>query len=525
MVCELCDEYLDEYYNIDPIINDFFMKEEWKKNDYQPNIYSKIFNKKLETLYKKYLNKLKKKEELTFYDKILKRDIEYSLNNNHSLIRKYMPIDHINNILIQYSLDASGKGYYKFRNKCDFNNFLSRLGSLDKITTEIIMKMRDGIKNGVTLYFRTVDKIINIIKGIIKDKSYQNSKVLISKRKWNETIDKYLVKNLIKLNNFLINEYYKKCINKCGLHNYKGGKGLYKNIVKMETFQSATPHNLHKLGLSELKECNRLKDKLRKKLNVTNIDEFIINSKGDFYNKEEDIIKDLNKIQKDIINNVYSKNFNGKIGEDDKYDIKSIELRDSPHYAYYLSGDLKNENKGTFFINVSRPMDINKNELYILSLHEGIPGHHYQIHYNNNSYSPDYIKGNNYDAYSEGWALYCESLGDYKNHKCEYYRIQYNIHRSLRLIIDTGIHYYGWDYDRCFKLMKENLMYPDKYIHNELLRYIELPGQALTYKVGEKTIKYLRDVYLKEGYSIKDFHELIMGIGPCPLDILVNELL
>ena len=101
MVCELCDEYLDEYYNIDPIINDFFMKEEWKKNDYQPNIYSKIFNKKLETLYKKYLNKLKKKEELTFYDKILKRDIEYSLNNNHSLIRKYMPIDHINNILIQ----------------------------------------------------------------------------------------------------------------------------------------------------------------------------------------------------------------------------------------------------------------------------------------------------------------------------------------------------------------------------------------------------------------------------------------
>ena len=62
-------------------------------------------------------------------------------------------------------------------------------------------------------------------------------------------------------------------------------------------------------------------------------------------------------------------------------------------------------------------------------------------------------------------------------------------------------------------------------IHNELLRYIELPGQALTYKVGEKTIKYLRDVYLKEGYSIKDFHELIMGIGPCPLDILVNELL
>ena len=94
--------------------------------------------------------------------------------------------------------------------------------------------------------------------------------------------------------------------------------------------------------------------------------------------------------------------------------------------------------------------------------------------------------------------------------------------RCARLVIDTGIHYFGWNYDKCFKFMKDNLNQENSMIHKELLRYNNLPGQALTYKIGEKTFLYLRNEYINKGGNIKDFHQTIMKIGPCPLDSLID---
>ena len=100
----------------------------------------------------------------------------------------------------------------------------------------------------------------------------------------------------------------------------------------------------------------------------------------------------------------------------------------------------------------------------------------------------------------------------------------YDLIRSLRLVIDTGIHYFGWDYNKCFRLMKKHMdHYSDEAIHRSLLRYINSPCQALTYKVGERTILYLRNHYLECGGNIKDFHEIIMKLGPCPLDQLIEQ--
>ena len=125
-------------------------------------------------------------------------------------------------------------------------------------------------------------------------------------------------------------------------------------------------------------------------------------------------------------------------------------------FAYYNPPNLKNSKQGTFYINTHKPEEINKYELYVLSLHEGIPGHHFQLSKHINSNIPDYLKlGMN--AYSEGWALYCENLGDYKDDFQYYYKLHYEILRSLRLIIDPGIHYFGWDYQKCSNLLKEYL--------------------------------------------------------------------
>ena len=517
--------YLNELYKIDPTINDFYMRKEWNHNNHiQPNIYSEHHNKKLNHLNKTFLKKLNLITELNFYEDIFKKDLESSINLEEDYkIYYYMPIDIRSNILLDYVSDASGEGSYIYSTRLDYINFLKRLKSLNSIIDEIIKKMRYGIRDNVTLYEKTVSKMIDNINEVLKEKSYTHIKKLkVSKKKWDDSINKYLVYNLKKLNDFLINEYLPKSSKKCGLHQYKGGKDLYKYICKIETLDEMTPEILFNFGMLELNRIMKEKKKLEKEIGKGDIDKYIKSIKSDYYTDKKDVFKDINKIKEEILKNIYSKYFHGKISKKDDYDIKSVRIEDKSHFAFYRSSDLKNKNKGTFYINTFSPELINRNELYVLTLHEGIPGHHYEINYHINRNVNDYFKSTNYDNYSEGWGLYCESLGDYSNLKRKYFRLKYDMLRSIRLVIDTGLHYFGWDYDKCFKFMKDNLHNSDESIHRALLRYIDQPGQALTYKIGERTILYLKDRYLKDGGNIKDFHETILRIGPCPVNNLLN---
>ena len=430
---------------------------------------------------------------------------------------------------MDYVTECSGNGNYIFETKKDFLDFLKRLQSFDEITDTIIERMRDGIDANVTLYQKNVEEMINGIQDVLKEKSYTytNDKkpLKISLKKWNGSIKRYFVNNLMKFLDFLLNEYYCKSQENFGLHSYKEGKDAYKKILQNNTFNECSPKQIHKLGLRELKELNEEKKRLEKVLQVNDINEYVKNTKSFYYQDKKDILNDLKKIRKEIQTKIYPKYFYGEIKKEDLYKIKSAPVEMKQNTAYYMPGDLKLKVKGTFYINTFKPETVNKHELLTLSLHEGIPGHHYEIHYHSQSNSPDYMKLSQYDSYSEGWGLYSETLYNYKDDINYYFKLEYDIHRILRLIIDTGIHYYGWSYDKCFSLMRENLSYSDDHINRELLRYIDLPGQALTYKVGEKTLMYLRYKFLQKGYSVKDFHKLVLDVGPCPLDILVEFFL
>lgn len=523
----ILDDYINDLLKINPTINDFFLKDGYEnKKHIQPNVYSEKHYKQMNDLNKLYLKRVNKKSKLSFHEKIFKQDLKDSIHLEEGYqIYYYMPIDIRGNIIIDYVTECSGNGFFKFKKKKDYYDFISRLKSLDDITDEVIYKMKLGIKDGFTLYEKTVDYMIYQNNEILKKKPYENNKVTISKKKWNEAVQKYLVKNIEKLNNFLIKEYHSHSSNDFGLQSYKGGKDAYRYMVKMDTLRTATPEKIHEIGIQELKRLLNEKKKLEKKINKGDIDKYIKNEKKDYYVTKKAVLDDLKEIKKDIIYNIFSKNFHGEIKKSDDYDIKSIGVENESHYAYYLSADLKKTKKGAFYINTKEPDKINKNELYVLSLHEGIPGHHYEINYHNHFSKYDYFKWNSYNSYSEGWGLYCESLGDYSDDKKYYYRLKYNILRSLRLIIDTAIHYFGWEYNRCFDFMKKYLDNSDKEIHRSLLRYISNPGQALTYKIGERTILYLREKYMREGGNIKDFHEIIMKLGPCPLDDLIDGVI
>ena len=518
---ELCDQLLDEYVKINPTINDFYLKKEWmNKRHIQPNIYSEKYYNDILKVEKRYLSILENKKELTKYDRILKDELIQSIKYEEDYeIYMYMPVSLMDNILISYVNECSGEGNYVFNSDKDYEDFMNRLKSLNGITNEIILKMKNGIKNKVLLNKLTVLDMIKNINNILTNNEYIHKLNHKLKDKINKEINKYLVENLKKLTKFLSEEYLDKCNGDLGLCSYKGGKDYYRNIVRNVAFPNSTPEQIHKLGKHELKRLLKIKDEIQKKQGVKDIDEYVMNEKSYKFTTEKEVLRELHNLRERTKKETEKYFHDNKIG---KYEIKTVPSSFNQHFAFYMSGDLENKKKGTFFINTDNPTLLNKKEMYVLSLHEGIPGHHYETEFQNNSEIPDYFKLSSYDTYSEGWGLYCESLGNYADNIEYYFKNQYDIHRTLRLIIDTGIHYYGWSYDKCFKLMKKHLHFDEKMIHSEIIRYNDMPGQALSYKIGEKGILYLKNNYSGD---IKDFHDLILKIGPCPLKDLFDNFL
>ena len=173
---ELCDKYLHELIKINPTLNDFFLKEEFTSRKHiQPNIYSEGYYLKLYNLDKKYRKILEKKKDRTFYDKIILRDIIFNMHMETEYeIYMYMPVSYRDNLLIDYVTECRGDGYYLFKNRKDYTYFLNRLTSLSSVTKEIIKKMKNGIRNKVCLSYRTVDKMIENIQDILKNRLYEH---------------------------------------------------------------------------------------------------------------------------------------------------------------------------------------------------------------------------------------------------------------------------------------------------------------------------------------------------------------
>ena len=512
---ELCDQYLHEQIKLNPPLNDYFCFKEYENiRHIYPNYWSKEYSKSQINLGEKYLKLLNKKKDKNTHDKILERHLLFEEKYEKFRIYDYLPISSQNNIFYDIASEISGDHYFKINKKLDIEVYIKRLKVLNPITNDIINQFKEGIKNGVTMYYENVDYIITTLEDIIKKKTYEFKKNIPLKNTFNKNIKEFYVKNINKLCTFLINEYYPHASKKLGLCQYKGGKNLYKLIIQDYLYDFATPENIHQLGLLEVKRINTLIQDLKKN-NVKEFKKYVHNYSP---KTSEQLLSQTEKIREKLYKNM-DKYFHNNLKKSNNYLIKRVELeKDST--AFYYPADFNRKKRGTFYINVDN-RKFNHNELMVLSLHEGMPGHHYQLErLNNNDKIPTYIKYYNSTAYVEGWGLYSEGLYEYDNLIEYYFKLKYELFRSVRLVVDTGIHYYGWSKEECVK-------YNDKYIPSlpsEYKRYIDDPGQAVCYKMGELTINFLRDKYLeRDPTGLKDFHEIILDFGPIPLEFLISE--
>lgn len=297
------------------------------------------------------------------------------------------------------------------------------------------------------------------------------------------------------------------------------------------------------MGLSEVK---RIRERMQKEVLDAlgfkgSLSEFAAKLNGEkehFWETEEACLsgyKELNAKIKDVLPK-YFNNF-------PKMALEVVPLRAGPA-AFYMVGTENGERPGRFCVNVGGLENRPKYEMAALALHEGIPGHHMQgalavenkalptflRHLEDRRYEYNAARRAMYTGYLEGWALYCERLGEemgiYETPLDLFGRFSMEMMRAVRLVVDTGIHVFGWSVEKAIAYMEENTGKPASECSSECHRYAAWPGQACGYKVGQLAIEEIRtkaEAALGDKFNLPAFHDCLLGSGPLPLDVLSRQ--
>jgi uncharacterized protein (DUF885 family) len=215
------------------------------------------------------------------------------------------------------------------------------------------------------------------------------------------------------------------------------------------------------------------------------------------------------------------------------FEVRRTEaFREASASAEYTQGSIDGSRPGIFYVPVPNPSSYNTYSDEDLFLHEAIPGHHYQISLQQeNTKLPQFRRTLWYNAYGEGWALYCESLGKelglYKDPYQYFGMLSAEMHRAIRLVVDTGLHAKGWTREQAIQYSLEHEAESESGIISEVERYMAWPGQALSYKVGQLKIRELRSRAEKElgkRFDVREFHDRILESGCLPLKVLEEKI-
>ena len=521
---ELCDQYIHELIQLVPELNDFHQIPKYSHlRPKYTNTLTKDFQKTERLLIRKYHKLVKEKKQKSFYDLIFLDDLKIMIKESKYLSLDHVPIDSLNNFPLSYISALQGETDYEFTDKQSYKDFLNRFKGIPAMTETILDNMKQGLKYKDTLpriivldlrdqYTRSLDMNLDEIKV---PKNVKKDVI--------QSIETYVIPSVKQLKDFLENEYLCKCTDKIGLNSLSGGQAIYKGLLEEQTMKGYTPKDVHDLGLKEVKRLMNKINGMKRKMNFKgSLEDFYKHTTETFQDKQ-DIITYSKRLQKEIYKTIYPKYFETTLLEKDLSDIKKVADNKSRLYAFYIG----TKKRGTFYVNTSLYKTLNKHELLTLTLHESVPGHHLQLMTHNRSNDlPLYVQAAHNTGYIEGWGLYCENFTDLHTDKEMVWKYIYELQRAVRLVIDTGIHAFNWSFEECFDYMKQYLLYDDDLIKSEIIRYICIPSQALSYKIGELTILFLRDRYLKQyPDDIKGFHKLMFDIGPCSLDLLVKEFI
>ncbi len=518
---KIYSDYFDEYIKLFPTFNDMLTikKYDYLRKHYENDI-SPEHLKKQEALYTKYLKKTKGNDTISKTFKYILETNLGKISNNFHLI----PLSASNDKLEYFLENAMGDSSYKFKNKQDYLFFMQRTKEFTIYINQAILNMKIGTEKGIVMPKISCRLLIKKIKYILENKKLDKIKKEKSNTLYHKFVKEELQNCINKLYNFLKRDYLNNCRDSIGLSDMPDGEKMYRFLVReMTTLKNLKYSDIHNYGLKEVIRLNKILEQIKKENGYEGKREDFekkIFTKDFFYTDEKKLTKDFFDKQNEILDTFYKDKFDINIKNDYSVHIMKNGMDNNEYFsAYYIQPGLEDKDKGIVVLNINNKEIINKADLESLVIHEAIPGHHLQLSYLMKSRFPLFLKITSLPGYEEGWAMYCEDYGEYKDTMGYYGKIKQELIASMRLVIDTGIHYYGWSYQKCVQYYKKYLPSSNKLIKMNMDRYINDPAQGLSYKIGKRLF-----VKLKKNYkgSDKNFNQKIIALGPMPLDILKN---
>ncbi|MFN3967731.1 DUF885 domain-containing protein [Flavobacterium sp.] len=445
---------------------------------------------------------------------------------------------------------ASAESAQPFKTEKDYQNFLKRMDAYTVWLDSAMVYMKKGIQEKVVLPRALAEKIIPQFQDVITPnveenlfysscKKFPADFTQMQKDKFSKAyatlINTKLTPQFQKFITFMQSDYVPACRTTSGIGSLKGGNDLYNVYVKQWTTTTKTPEEIHELGLKEVARIKAEMEKVKSQVGFKGtIIEFFehVRNKPELkpFKTPEEVIANFERVHKIIEPNV-NKFFS--LQPKTAFRIKRTEaFREKTASAEYSQGAADGSRPGTFYVPIPDVANYNYYGDEDLFLHEAIPGHHFQISLQQeNQLLPDFRKFNWFGAYGEGWALYTESLGKelglYKDPYQYFGMLGNEMHRAIRLVVDTGIHSKGWTREQAIKYSLDNEAESEASIIAEIERYMAIPGQALSYKIGQLKILELRqkgEEKMKDKFDIKVFHQKVLESGSLPLALLEKKI-
>jgi uncharacterized protein (DUF885 family) len=436
------------------------------------------------------------------------------------------------------------------RTRADYESYLVRIAQYPKQNDTALDITGQAVRGGFVLPCSVLDNYEKSISGVIAEDPAQSRFYEpftrprpsdVTETEWaalqararrlvSEVLNPAYAKHLA----FYRNIYLPKCARSDSISAQPGGREYYAFRVRQETTTDLTPEQIHEIGLRESARIRGEMEKVAKAAGFPSREAFIreLRTNPRYFARTPGELMAAAALT--------AKTIDGKMPgffatlPRLPYGVKPIpaETAEGTTTAYYGQGSLASGLAGTYWVNTSKLDQRPLWELPALTLHESVPGHHHQISLQQEVDLPPFRRHfTSFTAFTEGWALYAESLGEemglYDTPEKKMGQLSYQAWRAARLVVDTGIHSKGWDKAKAVAFMRDNTALTDANIDAEVNRYISWPGQALAYKIGELKISELRtraERALGAKFDLRRFHDAVLLQGSVPLDVLETQV-
>lgn len=549
----IVERYWDELEELNPTFATF--NGNYRYNDRIANSISPAHVAKALALEKKYLaeaagidaGKLEGQDRLTLA--IFRRGRETFIEG-FEFPNRLLPIDQLGGLPSNFAQMGSGTGVHPFTSTKDYEDWLKRIDGFVVWCDQAIVNMREGIAAQVVQPRVVMEKALPQLESqIVTDpaqsifhkpvEQFPAGVPEADRARLKAAFDKAIVEQIVpayrRLHTFVRDEYLPKTRDTVSIGALPSGERWYAYLVRQQTTTNLTPAQIHDIGLAEVARIRGEMQKVMQQARFEGtLEAFFEHMRTDprfYFTREDDLLNGYRALKSGVAERL-PRLFEVRPSAD--FEIRAVEpfRARSAAGGSYRGPTPDGKRPGVFFVNT---FDLTSRPSYAMDalyLHEAEPGHHFQIAIQRElGELPRFRRFSGFTAYIEGWGLYAESLGKelglYKDPYSYFGGLNSEMHRAIRLVVDTGLHSKGWTREQAITYMGANRPVGETVAVAETERYIANPGQALAYKMGALKIQELKDraaAALGSRFDVRAFHTQVLTNGPLPLDVLDAEV-